>query len=344
MYIMNEIISEDNSPYVLMTRKHYTKHYHYMITTASVIDGVQKKWESFKRKDLEHLSEKIEWILFEYGIVELTLNRNKKPLQYKKYVDIIFPYQKRKTENAQFSPIPECYFRYINSYEIEIFSIETDILIQKKSDYFIEFFAYKAATIDVNKLPDFLEYHLNHSFSANAEKYEQFIDLLYAEFTHVLGTRAEVIKKLRVNNMQNFIEYEKKTSLKESSRNIPKSLDQNALLGDETQFFKKIAINAFLEIEIRLCEEKFLNSDGVWQKQKKDLVGLIYFLRDYGYLKKIGNNINKINIRPYRSFFENRYKINLLEMAKPSKFDYSKEKKKVKADYYFISEFKLPEE
>jgi len=86
------------------------------------------------------------------------------------------------------------------------------------------------------------------------------------------------------------------------------------------EIFYSKAIEKFIDIEKRFFEDGFIDNNCEWLRQKKELVALIHILNSKKYFKPISGKSKNNFFKYYRCFFENRYKIDIADMARPSKF------------------------
>jgi len=107
----------------------------------------------------------------------------------------------------------------------------------------------------------------------------------------------------------------------------------------ENYFFSdKIKIENLKLIELQMIEKKYFTLTGEWNIEKNKLVALIHILKQLNYLRpKIQGKGTKASLLAYRRFFEARYKTNVTEQMKPSKFNIGK-LISYKPDFLFIPE------
>lgn len=80
------------------------------------------------------------------------------------------------------------------------------------------------------------------------------------------------------------------------------------------------AIPSFFEIEAKLITDNYIDATLRWvqQRKKKDLAEFIVVLKECGYFRKRGINNKDLTYKDYRSFFEQRYKVNISKQMQPA--------------------------
>jgi len=148
----------------------------------------------------------------------------------------------------------------------------------------------------------------------------------------IVGTTHTIIETTNTNQTKEIPTITKGLTKVEEQAVSPFDYSNN-----ENYFFSD-KIKNLKWIEIEMIEKKYLTATGKWNIEKNKLVALIYILKKLEYLRpKIQGKGTNASLLAYRRFFEARYKSNVTEQMKPSKFNIGT-LKSYKPDFLFIPE------
>ena len=288
------------------------------IETSSIIEAVEKKWNTYQRVDLIKLCKSLNTILLRERKGEIVISESKQPKYFesnkKRHRD-----EHIEIENKRRWPIPSWFLEYSKTPGvISILPIDVSIKLAKGDDHFSEFFAYRLSTIESAIVPEFMHYQFLHSFNRDTLEFRRAMQFILADFGSVIGARGSVIEEI-LN-----IEYSSNTSNTETvETNTVVELKSSVKVlqspqNDHSQVIAKNKQDAFTEIEIHLFKKNFINASYEWQKEKVKLVIFIQVLYRNKFFKKNCIKDNKNLGASVRHFFEKRYSQDIADAFKPS--------------------------
>ncbi len=288
------------------------------IETSSIIEAVEKKWNTYQRVDLVRLSTSLNTILLRERKGEIIISESEQP-EY--FINNIRRYQDELNDiiNKRRWPIPSWFLENCKTPGvISILPIDVSIKLAKGDDHFSEFFAYRLSTIESAIVPEFMRYQFLHSFNRDTLEFRRVMQFIIADFGSVIGARRNAIEEILNIEYSSSIS---KTDTVETTTVVDSKSSVEVLQSpqnDHSQVIAKKKQDAFTEIETRLLKLNFINSSYKWQKQKIKLVTFIHVLHRNKFFKQICLKEDK-SIRPsVRHFFEKRYSQEIDEAFKPS--------------------------
>lgn len=305
------------------------------IETSVIIDDVRQHWEKFQRKDLVRLSERFTDILTKKS-ESVTYDLNSNPLDFNIYLYEIIPAEELRLTKKSESPVPKVFYRYDRKKEkVMIFPDEVPIKLTYGEDDFNLFFAFKLATIDSKKIPDFLEYHLRDVGEHDPIKFDHYLQLILFDYKSILGGRLEIIKDMVADFFSvNFIETSMQTSHLRADNAFAVTANND---NDLSQVFDMDRIADFKRCENELLARGFIDKHYQWNKRTIQCVAFIMVLYDSGFLRKLTKK-QQLNARfrkLFKPFFERRYSVKLAKQMQPG-YRNSKIVGNHKYQFYFI--------